>query len=283
VSPPNLGFDGPRFKDTTGLVFAWQHPEVFVRCGNTYKNDLVTAQYSLDGARTWKAFAGEPPGTIGLRWRGMGSIAISPDAKTVVWTPIRDKPYLTRDWGATWQACGNGTVGLKVVADTVNSQRFYAYDAGAGAVLVSDDGAATFRPTATGLPVIRGFWGPAGGDLHAVPGREGELWIVAKGALYHSTDGGNTVAKVDSGGAVALGFGKPAPGHDYPAIYIAGQAGGVEGFFRSDDVGATWIHINDGQHQYGEVRSMTGDPRIFGRFYFGTGGRGILYGEPVQN
>jgi hypothetical protein len=28
------------------------------------------------------------------------------------------------------------------------------------------------------------------------------------------------------------------------------------------------------------VRSMTGDPRIFGRFYFGTGGRGILYGEP---
>ena len=283
VSPPNLGFDGPRFKDTTSLVFAWQHPEVFVRCGNTYKNDLVTAQYSLDGARTWKAFAGEPPGAVGLRWRGMGSIAISPDAKTVVWTPLRDKPYLTHDWGATWQACGGGTVGLRVIADTVNSQRFYAYDAGAGEVLVSDDGAANFHKTATGLPILKGFWGPAGGDLHALPGREGDLWIVAKGTLYHSTDGGASFGKVDSAGAVALGFGKAAPGKDTPAIFIAGQSGGVEGFFRSDDAGATWIHINDGQHQFGEVRAMTGDPRVFGRFYFGTGGRGILYGEPVQN
>jgi photosystem II stability/assembly factor-like uncharacterized protein len=283
VSPPNLGFDGPRFKDTTSVAFAWRRPEVFVRCGNTYKNDLITAQYSQDGARTWKAFAGEPPGTIGARWRGMGSIAISPDAKVVVWTPIRDKPYLTRDWGASWQACANGTAGLRVVADTVNSRRFYAYDAGAGVVLVSDDGAASFRAAARGLPVTRGFWGPAGGDIHAVPGHEGELWIVAKGGLYRSSDGGGSFDRIDSAGAVALGFGKAAPGRDYPAMFIAGQVGDVAGFFRSDDAGSTWIHINDGQHQYGEIRSMTGDPRIFGRFYFGTGGRGILYGDPVPN
>ena len=283
VSPPNFGFVGPRFKDTTSLVFAWQRPEVFVRCGNTYKNDLITAQYSLDGARTWKAFAGEPPGTTGLRWRGSGSIAISPDAKTVVWTPMRDKPYLTRDWGATWQACANGTVGLRVIADTVNPLRFYAYDTGSGALLASNDAAASFQPAARGLPMIRGFWGPEGGDLHAVPGIEGDLWIVAKGGLYHSTDGGISVDKVDSAGAISLGFGRPAPGRDSPAIFIAGEVGGVAGFFRSDDAGATWIHINDDQHQYGEVRSMTGDPRIFGRFYFGTGGRGILYGDRIEN
>ena len=28
-------------------------------------------------------------------------------------------------------------------------------------------------------------------------------------------------------------------------------------------------------------RHVTGDPRIYGRVYFATGGRGVLYGEPA--
>ena len=40
--------------------------------------------------------------------------------------------------------------------------------------------------------------------------------------------------------------------------------------------------MNDDRHQYGtRFRCLAGDPRIFGRVYVGTDGRGILYGEPV--
>jgi hypothetical protein len=31
---------------------------------------------------------------------------------------------------------------------------------------------------------------------------------------------------------------------------------------------------------FGEINSIDGDKRVFGRFYIGTGTRGLLYGEP---
>jgi len=76
-----------------------------------------------------------------------------------------------------------------------------------------------------------------------------------------------------------VGFGRAAPGRRSPAVFIVAVVSGEEGIFRSDDEGATWVRINDDRHGYGEMRAITGDPRIYGRVYFGTGGRGILYGD----
>jgi hypothetical protein len=65
------------------------------------------------------------------------------------------------------------------------------------------------------------------------------------------------------------------------AIYITGEIDNVLGFFRSDDAGKTWVRINDDQHGYGAVdTAITGDPRVYGRVYIATNGRGIVYGEP---
>jgi photosystem II stability/assembly factor-like uncharacterized protein len=53
--------------------------------------------------------------------------------------------------------------------------------------------------------------------------------------------------------------------------------------FRSTDMGKTWKRINDDDHQYGwRFRCIAGDPRVFGRVYIGTDGRGIVYGEPEE-
>ena len=76
-----------------------------------------------------------------------------------------------------------------------------------------------------------------------------------------------------------MGFGLAAPGGAYPAIYVVGTIGGVYGIFRSDDQAATWTRINDDRHQFGLLSVITGDPRIYGRVYLGTSGRGIKFGD----
>ena len=61
---------------------------------------------------------------------------------------------------------------------------------------------------------------------------------------------------------------------------VSSLASGLKGFFRSDDQGDSWVRINDDLHQYGFVNTIEADPRVFGRIYLGTAGRGIVVGEP---
>ena len=83
--------------------------------------------------------------------------------------------------------------------------------------------------------------------------------------------------------AYSLGFGKAAAGRNFPALYLAGKIEQPRGLFRSDDAGCTWVRINDDEHQFGSINHVTGDPRIYGRVYFATGGRGIIYGDPAPD
>ena len=79
-----------------------------------------------------------------------------------------------------------------------------------------------------------------------------------------------------------LSFGKAPQGKTYPALFAIGRQGEVRAIWRSDDQGASWIRLNDEQHQWGNrFRCLAADPRVFGRVYVGTDGRGILYGEPA--
>jgi hypothetical protein len=279
VSPPSGRFGTPPFKNTASMAFAWRNPEVLVRAGNTYHNDIVTAAYSTDGGTSWKSFASEPPGTIGPYWRGEGTITISPDAKTVVWSPTGVPPNYTNDWGKTWFPSVDGSINLAVAADTVNPLKFFAYDTESGSIVESADGAKSFKGTFGGLPVVKGRWGPSPGRLYMVPGREGEFFIIADGQLLHSRDSGHTLEGDKDIQASHVGFGKGAPGSPFPAIFISAVINDHDGLFRSDDDGVTWIRINDDSHGFGEIRTIIGDPRIYGRVYFGTGGRGILYGD----
>jgi hypothetical protein len=62
-----------------------------------------------------------------------------------------------------------------------------------------------------------------------------------------------------------------------------GIVNGILGIFRSDDAGGSWTRINDDGHQFGFLQCVTGDPRVYGRCYISTMGRGILYGEPANS
>ena len=118
-----------------------------------------------------------------------------------------------------------------------------------------------------------------------LPAGKGDLWLAFRSnGLYHSSDAGATFTKLAAvQESYSLGFGKAAAGRNYPALYLTGKVGTLQALFRSDDAGATWVRINDDQHQYGWINHVTGDPRIYGRVYFATGGRGIIYGDPHPN
>jgi hypothetical protein len=151
-----------------------------------------------------------------------------------------------------------------------------------GEVFKSEDGGANFSVTVNDLHAVPEY------DLHyasikAVPDREGEIWVTTKAELVRSSDSGKSFSKISGiQEAHGVGFGKAAPGQNFPAIYFSGKISDQYGFFRSDDGGKTFIRINDDLHQYGGATVLTGDPRVYGRVYVAPGGRGIIYGEPAN-
>jgi hypothetical protein len=64
------------------------------------------------------------------------------------------------------------------------------------------------------------------------------------------------------------------------ALVLLEQASGKKAIYRYDDEAKTFARIDDDDHQFAGASHITGDPRVEGRVYLGTGGRGILYGAP---
>jgi hypothetical protein len=213
---------------------------------------------------------------------GGGNVAVAATGGgKIVWSPAGAGVFYTTGGGKTWTASTGIPAGARVGSDRVNPNKFYGFKS--GTFYVSTDGGKTFAATAaSGLP--------QGGPVRfkAVPGREGDIWL-AGGAewdntygLWHSTDSGASFTKLANvAEADNIGFGKAATGQTYPALYAAAEIAGVRGIFRSTDAGQTWVRLNDDQHQWGRAgeTALTGDPRIFGRVYVGTNGRGVIYGD----
>jgi photosystem II stability/assembly factor-like uncharacterized protein len=161
-----------------------------------------------------------------------------------------------------------------VAADRVNPAKFYLSRSNLTQLYSSTDGGATFAGAAT-LP--RGA-----GRARPVFGREGDVWIATGSGLHHSIDSGVSFTPVPAVETVsAVGFGLPAAGQTYPAVYVAGTTRQGGGLFRSDDGGLTFQRIDDAEHQFGSIGLISGDPRVYGRVYLGSGGRGILYADPA--
>ena len=176
-----------------------------------------------------------------------------------------------------------------MIADKVNPNKFYSFDITSGLLYTSTDGAKTFTSIDTGIKAVAGRDGRIanrgdnrGGQdrVYSVPDRENDLWIAAFDGLWHAEDGVNFRIMSQVREMHAFGLGAPAPGSDYPALYMVGTVNGVRGFFRSDDKARSWVRINDDAHQYGLVLHITGDPKKYGRVYVGTHGRGALYADP---
>ena len=280
VSPP--AFLNPLMTEGSYLDFAQSNPSLVARVGLLDYSGTVAGAYSVDGGTTWTQFPANPPGLAASPHAALGSmIALSSDGATFLWAPITAGPAFTRDRGASWTASTGAPAKLRVVADRVNPNKFYGWDGSTGTVYASTDGGATFVARATGLPQDQGNPGWTNQTYpRTVPGSEGDIWLPLTNGLYHSTDSGATFARIGTIESAPLaGLGMPAPGAQYPVLYVAGTVTGLYGIFRSDDAGITWTRINDDAHQFGVLDVIAGDPRIYGRVYLGTSGRGVVYGD----
>ncbi|KAK1186353.1 xyloglucanase [Streptomyces sp. NBS 14/10] len=269
---PAKMFSSPSFTTTTSLDYAETNPNTVVRVGN---NDAAPRiAFSTDnGANWWQG--SEPSGVT-----GGGTVAAAADGSGFVWSPEgTSSVYYTVGFGNSWTASSGIPAGAVVESDRKNPKKFYGFKS--GTFYVSTDGGATFTAkAATGLPTD----GPV--RFKALPGTEGDIWLAGGSTngtygLWHSTDSGATFTKLSNvQQADTIGFGKAAPGASYQALYASAKIGGTRGIFRSTDAGASWVRINDNAHQWAWTGgAITGDPRVYGRVYVSTNGRGILRGD----
>ncbi|MGN6725340.1 MAG: WD40/YVTN/BNR-like repeat-containing protein [Tepidisphaeraceae bacterium] len=251
---------------------AAKDPNQVVRLGHVKSR----VQYSTDNGVNWAWF---PAAQTGDSDRGRDNLAISADGTRTAYQPAGDaRVVVSTRHGSTWsdwKAPSNGrpAAGAVLVADLEAPHTFYAFNG--ETVSRSTDGGDSWSPMTDLAPHMT--W------VRAVPAHVGHLVGSAGGrGAWRSIDGGKTWSRLAPQAlsvANVIGVGAGETSSAYPAIFVGGSCMGQTGFFRSDDQGQSWTRISDADHQYGWVTVIQGDPRVYGRLYVGTNGRGILYGD----
>ena len=277
--------------------FAPENPRVVVLLANW--TGVEQSSISYDGGGSWSQLP-TMPSEISAGGKVGGSIAVASQTNFVVCPSNNGRPYFTKNGGQTWQPCGipsmpgTGETGFGsayyfhrfiLTADKSASGTFYLYNNKLG-LLRSRDGGESFSLIFAGQITD---WTQYHAKLAAVPGKAGHLLFSAGQQdgpapawmpLTRSIDGGATwVGFKDTQEVHTFGFGAPAAGRDYPAIYIVGYVKGIWGVYRSDDEGVSWVALGSYPLDIGDsVVGISGDPNIFGRVYVAFGGSGAAYG-----
>jgi len=258
----------PYLSNTTSMDISAAAPNIMVRVGQVWSGNHHGG-ISQDGGKTWHVFPTEPPSP-----RGGGSIAIAADGRSIVWAPYRGTPSYSEDQGRTWQASHGIENDVFLFSDRVSGRILYAFNSLNGKLSQSENGGISFHNINTRLPVGRG--------VHITSSPEDEFWISSPAGLAHSSSPqGPFVSIPGVQVAYAIGFGRPIQNGRSCTLFLSGRIGGIAGIFRSTDHGATWMQIDDRDHHYGHIGVISGDPKVFGRVYLGTNGRGIPYGDPL--
>lgn len=248
------------------LAVSWTNGNFAVYTNNTSN----AVSYTSDGGKTW----GSLENTSG-KGRS-GTVAVLGDGTEngsyIIWRPA-DSPiaYTTPDLGETWFYAEGLGRNAALAADKLAPSTAYAVSG--GKFMVSTDNGYHFHETGASVPNEC--------DIVPVGDKEGHIWLCGNQMLLCSTDGGKSFEEIKNIEARAVGFGAPRKkGGTMTAYAIGTTEGGGYGIYRSEDLGKTWLRINDDSHRFGILcPSITGDTEIFGRVYLATDGRGIIMGD----
>lgn len=235
-----------------------------------------------------------------------GWAAIASDGKTILWGLARGNelpvPALlyTDDEGQNWhrslvydmdgEQITNEKATIKVFSDRVLKDVLYGFGQDSR-MFVSLDKGRTFRelPLPENFPKrdLSGIDSRQHYEIRAQRNAPGILWLsMAEAGLWRLAmdlkENKFRAERISREGDIVyrVGLGKEEKEGAPQALYINGTLEGTYGFYRSLDGGLTFQRINTDHQMFGDIRSICGDPRTFGRFYIATGTRGVLYGEP---
>ncbi|KAH8102601.1 hypothetical protein BXZ70DRAFT_1059179 [Cristinia sonorae] len=266
TTAPANEFSNPTWSSSVDVDFAGNKPTNIVRIGSGDSSSGKQVALSTDSGATWSQDYGAADNVSG------GKVALSADGDTVLWRTSANG-VLVSQYTNPFAAVPSLPSDAAIASDKKNNSIFYG--ASGSKFYLSTDGGKTFKTT--------GILGASTAPVKIVvnPGVTGDVWVSTDKGLFHSTTSGATftaVSGVTQSWAIALGA--PAKTGGYPAVFAAANIGEV-GYFRSDDAGVNWVKINDAAHGFGSASAncIAADPRIYGRVYIGTNGRGIFYGD----
>ena len=239
-----------------------------------------------------------------------GWVAMSPDGTNIVWSvadgirlPV-ELVIISNDGGKNFQKAGVFDLKgnpvkkgyLKVFSDRTGNDLFYGFG-GASEIYVSRDGGKNFyqkQPEET-FPICDfGYIDTANKtEVRGEGGKSGVFYMALGDAgLYKfcydtGTEEIHVKRLTDAKDACyRMGLGVIGEGREYlteeKAIYFCGRLDGEYGFYRTLDEGKSYERLNRDDQMYGEINSIDGDKRKFGRFFLATGSRGVLYGEMLK-
>ncbi|MCD8094602.1 MAG: hypothetical protein LUE12_00490 [Ruminococcus sp.] len=226
---------------------------------------------STDGGKSWRQLNDCVQHSLGANMDS-GQCAVTCDGSRIfrgMRSRYSDEIYFTDNEGESWQRCLI-PARVHICTDRADKNLVFAVSEDYDIFLSTDMGESFRILVSTSIAnggrrrheEIRAWRG----ELYIANGIDGLYKITADGEVTNLLCGGEY--------AQCVGFGKNE-------IYICGRVGGEIGLFRSDNGGASWARINDDAHQYGEIRSICGDPRICGRIYIGSGSRGLIFGDEI--
>ncbi|KAK0456252.1 hypothetical protein EV421DRAFT_1886703 [Armillaria borealis] len=267
LGTPTTSFSSPVWTSVVDLDYAGNVPTNIIRLGNGDSSTGKQVAISTDSGTTWSQDTGAPDNVSG------GKIAISADGDTVLWRTSSDSVLVSQNTSAFTPVSTLPTSAV-IASDKTNNSVFYG--ASSSSFYVSNDTGSTFSAVST----LGNSTSPV--KIVVNPDVAGDVWVSTDVGLFHSTDYGSTFTALEGvSQAWAIALGVAATDGGYPAVFAAANIGDGVGYYRSDDEGATWTQINDSSLGFGSVSAnvMAADPRVYGRVYIGTNGRGIFYGD----
>lgn len=237
-----------------------------------------------------------------------GWVAMSPDQNNILWSiaNVRELPItsvvVSKDGGQTFKLAkvydSSGRMAqtglMKVFSDRCRDDIFYGFGE-ESQVYVSRDGGEHFYQvrvcSENEFPVVN-FGVIDGSNKVEIRGESGKEGVFYMALGHHGLwkmeyqEDKNVVSmkRLTSKGEwvfrVGLGVGREGGNYvtEGKAIYFYGKVNNEFGFYRSLDDCQTCYKLNNDSQFFGEINSIDGDKRVFGRFFIGTGSRGVLYG-----
>lgn len=247
-----------------------------------------------------------------------GWVAMSDDTNNIVWS-IADIIFLPADSVVCSQDGGNTYKQVRIydiygqclqhsrfkaMSDRVDNNIFYGFGENSS-MYISTDGGQSFYEKRFILKSAEGKLVPVDAidfgkidtanrtEIRVESGKQGVIYIATGRAglwkvFYNpATDvfEGTRLSKLGDE-VYRVGLGLIAPGSNYltdnKAVYMCATIDGEYGFFRSFDDCRTCERINNESQMFGEINSIDGDKRTFGRFFIASGSHGVIYGEEFK-